>query len=128
MLVDADNVVGARLQALLDALPAQDATIVAAGRPEALAGVRWPPGTRLLSRTGWQRADVALARAYQPHEGPLLLVSGDGDFALLAARHPGPVLVVSEAPAAGLRAAAPVLDPVHDGLEALRAWLAAVRR
>lgn len=72
---------------------------------------------------GWQRADVALARAYEPRHGPLLLVSGDGDFALLAARHPGPVLVVSEAPSARLRAAAPVVDPVHDGLDTLRGWL-----
>jgi hypothetical protein len=52
----------------------------------------------------------------------LVLASGDGDFALLAAGHGGPVLVVSDRPASRLRRAGTVVDPVTDGLDALRRW------
>jgi hypothetical protein len=44
----------------------------------------------------------------------------------LAGRHPGPVLVVSEAAAGPYREVATVLDPVHDGAASLRSWLRAV--
>lgn len=122
VLVDADNLHRARIAALLVALPA-DAVIRAAGSPGALAAVTWPAGTELLPRTGWQRADLELAGAYEPDEGPLVLASGDGDFAQLGRRHAGHVLVVSDSPSAHLRAVASVLDPVHDGSEAVRAWI-----
>ena len=93
VLVDADNVTGPRLNALLRALRDVPARIVAAGSRESLRAVSWPGVALLFPREGWQRADVALADAYTPTPGPLVIVSGDGDFSLLAARHPGPVLV-----------------------------------
>lgn len=127
VLVDADNVAPSRLQPVLDVVttlgPA--ALLTASGRPRALAGLRWPTGAALLSHEGWQRADLALAAAYRPGDGPLLLVSGDGDFALLAARHGGPVMVVSGAPSGRLRDVAAVIDPAVDGVEPLRQWLRA---
>jgi hypothetical protein len=58
----------------------------------------------------------------------LVLVTGDGDFALLAARHAGPVLVISGAPSARLRQAATVVDPALDGLHPIEVWLDAVVR
>jgi hypothetical protein len=124
VLVDADNVHRSRLVGVLSALP-DDAVVVAAGSPAVLRPVAWPPGTRLLPRTGWQRADLELAAAYEPDDGPLIVVSGDGDFAHLARRHSGHVLVVSEAPAAALRSVGAVLDPVHDGVTAILAWITA---
>jgi hypothetical protein len=126
VLVDADNVHRSRVAAVLSALPTE-AVVVASGSPELLARVPWPDGTLRLPRSGWQRADLELAAAYQPDSGPLVLVSGDGDFAQLAARHGGHVLVVSEAPSARLRAVATTLDPVHDGVAAIRDWLNAAR-
>ena len=126
VLVDADNVTGPRLKALLHALRGVPTRMLAAGARESLNAVSWPETALLLPREGWQRADVALASAYVPTPGPLLIVSGDGDFALLAARHPGPVLVVSEAASSRLRSVAPVVDPIHDGVGPLAAWVRAV--
>ena len=125
VLVDADNVDPTRVALVLAALPAY-ASVVAAGRRSALAAVSWPEGTTLLPASGWQRADLALAAAYTPSDEPLLLMSGDSDFALLAGRHSGPVLVVSEAPSHRLRAVVPVHDPAVDDPGDLRRWIEAV--
>jgi hypothetical protein len=124
VLVDADNLHPARLSALLLALP-EDTVVIAAGSSHALQRVRWSSGATLLPRSGWQRADLELAAAYQPDEGPLILASGDGDFAQLGRRHGGHVLVVSDAPSAQLRSVGTVLDPVHDGAAAIRRWVGA---
>jgi hypothetical protein len=128
VLVDADNVPPARLLPLLRLLPAggRDVRLVVSGRDAALARLRWPAYAEVVPATGWQRADVVLAAAYRPGAEPLVVVSGDGDFALLAARHDGPVLVVSGAASARLRDAATVVDPVQDGVGPLRRWLDAV--
>jgi hypothetical protein len=125
VLVDADNVPPARVRAVLDELP-PGTDIVAIGSPRALSRVNWPDDARVQAAVGWQRADLALAEIYEGGEDALVLVSGDGDFALLAQQHLGPVLVVSEAASERLRRVATVIDPVHDGLERLRAWFAAV--
>ncbi|MEO6714809.1 MAG: hypothetical protein ABIM89_15475 [Mycobacteriales bacterium] len=125
VLVDADNVPPARVRAVLAELP-PDADIVVVGSARALARVEWPSQARVEEATGWQRADVALARIYVGGEDPLVLISGDGDFALLAQQHRGPVLVVSEAASERLREVATVIDPVHDGTQRLRSWLVAV--
>jgi hypothetical protein len=125
VLIDADNVPRSRLVAVLAVLP-RDAEIVVAGSPQILDRIGWPAGARLLPRTGWQRADLELAAAYRQDDGPLILVSGDGDFAHLARRHGGHVLVVSQAPSAQLRGVGTTLDPVHDGPDAIRDWLVAV--
>jgi hypothetical protein len=37
---------------------------------------------RWCRRTGWQGADVVLAAAYQPGDVPLVVVSGDGPYAI----------------------------------------------
>jgi hypothetical protein len=134
VLVDADNVAPRRVQAVLDLLPVaaqpvdarHDVRVVAAGHPAALAELRLPAYAEILPSAGWQRADVALAAAYTPDDGPLVVVSGDGDFGLLAGRHSGPVLVVSGAASSRLRDVARVLDPVVDGVGAVRDWLVAV--
>lgn len=128
VLVDADNVPRGRLQPVLDLLGTvvPPPRVTAGGRPAALAALRWPADTTLLPSEGWQRADLALAAAYHADDDPLVLVTGDGDFGLLAARHPGPVLVVSGSPSGRLRDAGTVVDPAVDGLEPVRAWLAAV--
>jgi hypothetical protein len=126
VLVDADNLHRARLAALLLALP-EDAVITAAGSQRILDAVTWPDGAMLIPRTGWQRADLELAGAYVPDSGPLVLATGDGDFAQLGRRHAGHVLVVSDAPSGHLREVGTVLDPVHDGPDALRAWLRGAR-
>ncbi len=128
VLVDADNVDPVRTAAVLDALPAYGGVIelVVAGHPRALARVSWPAYADVREAQGWQHADVVLAGAYRPGSHPLVLVSGDGDFALLVARHHGPVLVVSEAPSARLRGELALVDPVVDGLDRLRDWFAAV--
>lgn len=125
VLIDADNVGPARVQPVLVELAAAHlpVTIVVSGREEALARVSWPASTRQVVASGWQRADVALAQAYRQDENPLIVVSGDGDFALLAARHPGPVLIVSSAPSYRLTGNATVTDPALDGPTALRGWL-----
>lgn len=127
VLVDADNVPVARLQVLAAALApyADAARIVVAGHSDVVDAVRWPVPPEMLVAEGWQRADLALAAAYRPTSEPLVLASGDSDFVQLAARHSGPVLIVSEAAAARYRDVATVVDPVHDQAE-LAQWLAAV--
>ena len=125
VLVDADNVDPVRTRAVLDALP-DAADVVVAGHPRALARVDWPDAATVVEAAGWQRADLVLAGAYRPSGEALVLLSGDGDFGLLVARHGGPVLVVSEAASywlAGGRVT--VVDPVVEGVEPLRQWLAA---
>lgn len=126
VLVDADNVVPRRVQPVLDLLARLEAPvrIVASGRDTALRRLTWPPETQLHSETGWQRADLALAAAYIPSTDPLLLVSGDGDFGLVATRHPGPVLVVSGAASTRLREGTTIVDPATDGVGAIEQWLA----
>lgn len=125
MLIDADNVPPARVRVVLAELPVY-ADIVVVGSARALARVSWPEHARVEEATGWQRADVALAQIYEGGDDPLVLISGDGDFALLAQQHQGPVLVVSEAASERLRRVATVIDPVHDGTDRLRSWLQAV--
>jgi hypothetical protein len=129
VLIDADNVVPQRVApvlALLAGLP--EVRITASGRRQALARVSWPAGTELLEHAGWQRADLALAEAYSPAAEPLVLITGDGDFGLLASRHPGPVLVISGAASARLRDGTTVVDPALDGLAPVEAWLTAYAR
>ena len=126
VLVDADNVVPRRVEPVLALLTDVPVRITASGRGEALARVSWPAGTELLEHAGWQRADLALADAYSPAAEPLVLITGDGDFGLLASRHPGPVLVISGAASARLRDGTTVVDPALDGLAPVEAWLAQV--
>jgi hypothetical protein len=126
VLVDADNLSAPRLRALLRTLPAGDTDLVVAGSPRALAAVTWPAGATVTAVEGWQEADLVLVAAYRRGREPLVLASGDGDFAMLAGGHPGPVLVVADHPASRLRAAGTVVDPVIDGLGALRRWFDAV--
>jgi hypothetical protein len=101
--------------------------LVVAGHPARLEQVAWPEGADVRAASGWQGADAVLASAYVPDAEPLVLVTGDGDFALLASRHAGPVLVVGTASStSGRLRSGPgvvVVDPVHDGLERLRSWL-----
>jgi hypothetical protein len=127
VLVDADNVLPARVQPVVDLLGrVPRVRTVVTGRAGALAQVDWPADAVVEPWSGWQRADLALARAYRPDRDPLVLITGDGDFGLLAARHPGPVLVVSGAPSTALRDVATVIDPAVEGVEPVRAWLDAV--
>jgi hypothetical protein len=132
VLVDADNLAAARLRLFVEALPEDgaDLEVVVAGSPGAVAAVSWPAYAEVLGITGWQRADVALVEAYEHRrdlEGPLVLVTGDGDFGLLAARHRGPVLVVSGSPSSRLReGGAAVIDTALVGADPVRAWLRAV--
>lgn len=127
VLVDADNVLPARVQPVVDLLGrVPGVRTIVSGRASALELVSWPAGAVVEPWSGWQRADLALARAYRPDRCPLVLVSGDGDFGLLAARHPGPVLVVSGAASTALHDAATVVDPAVVGLEPVRGWLEAV--
>ena len=125
VLVDADNVSPRRLQPVLDLLSALagGVELTASGRRHALDALDWPASSELLAHAGWQRADAALAEAYSPADVPLILVTGDGDFALLAARHPGPVLVVSGAPSGRLRDHALVVDPATEGTAPIATWL-----
>ena len=125
VLVDADNVDPVRTRALLDALDGVEAAIVVAGHPRALARTAWPAAATVVEAAGWQSADLVLAEAYEPGPDPLVLVSGDGDFGLLVARHTGPVLVVSEAASYRLTGAT-VVDPAVEGGDPLRHWLRAV--
>lgn len=129
VLIDADNVAVARIASVLAALAAlaPEARLVVSGRPEALEQTPWPSGSVRLPASGWQRADMQLAEAYQPDREPLVLVTGDGDFALLAARHGGPVLVVSGAASRRLAETATVTDPALHGEGPIRAWLDSVR-
>jgi hypothetical protein len=94
-------------------------------RPAALDRLRWPENAELIASAGWQRADASLAESYLPSADPLLLITGDGDFALLAERHPGPVLVVSGAASGRLRSGTTVVDPATEGVGPIEAWLAA---
>lgn len=136
VLVDADNVSASRLRlvcaAVVDAQTTGNPDVVdsmrfvAAGRSHAIDAVDWPSIAELVRIAGWQEADMALASAYVPDREPLLLVTGDGDFGLLAGRHPGPVLIVSAAASGRLREAARVIDPAVDGGRELREWLASV--
>lgn len=124
VLVDADNLAPRRLQPVISLLAdSSPRRLIASGRPQALRGLTWPLDSELIERSGWQHADVALAQAYLPSADPLVLISGDGDFALLAARHPGSVLVVSGSPSGRLRDGTTVVDPALDGLEPIRDWL-----
>ncbi len=125
VLVDADNVAPPRLAPVLAALGLvmADVHLSASGHERALDQLSWPAGAELLPTSGWQRADLALAAAYRPGVEPLVLVSGDGDFALLAGRHPGPVLVVSGAASGRLRDVATVIDPATEGVAPILAWL-----
>ena len=131
VLVDVDNLDVGRLRLVAAELARAVAAgraprIVVAGPAPRIGELDWPDGAAVLTAGGWQRADAALAQAYQPDGEPLVLVSGDGDFSLLAQRHPGPVLVVGVARSTSSRlkdGASAVVDPVHDGLERLRAWL-----
>lgn len=126
VLVDADNISGPRLRAFLSAVPVSEVEIVVAGAPRALAAVQWPRRARVIQVEGWQQADLALVDAYRAMTDPLVLVTGDGDFGMLAATHRGPVLVISDRPASRLRAAGTVIDPVLEGVDAVRAWFDAV--
>jgi hypothetical protein len=126
VLVDADNVSAPRLRAFLRAVPLDEVEMVVAGHPAAVGAVTWPRSAALHQVQGWQQADLVLVEAYRRGDHPLVLVSGDGDFAMLAGTHPGPVLVISDRPASRLRAAGTVVDPVVDGLNPVRHWFDAV--
>ena len=126
VLIDADNVSAPRIAALLRALPLDEVEIVVAGSPRAMSAVRWPAQARRSEIEGWQQADLKLMDAYRPGSDGLVLVTGDGDFGMLAATHAGPVLVVSDRPASRLRSAGTVVDPVLDGVDAVRLWFDAV--
>jgi hypothetical protein len=126
VLIDADNLSAARLAAFLRALPVDESDVLVVGSPRALGAVDWPRAARVVEAEGWQRADILLVEAYRGGEEPLVLVSGDGDFAGLVRGHRGPVLVVSDRPASGLRGVGRVLDPLIDGVEELRRWFDAV--
>ncbi|MGH3988983.1 MAG: hypothetical protein ACRDTZ_16995, partial [Pseudonocardiaceae bacterium] len=91
VLVDADNLDVPRLRLLVAALEAAletwpSADIVVAGAPTALDALDWPSEAQVLPASGWQGADLLLARAYRADDRPLLLATGDGDFAQLARR------------------------------------------
>ena len=126
VLIDADNLAAARIAAFLRAVPLSEVEIVVAGSPRALAGVAWPERARINAAEGWQQADLELIAAHRASDEPLVLVSGDGDFAMLAETHPGPVLVISDRPASRLRTVGTVIDPVIDGLDPVRRWFDAV--
>ena len=127
ILIDADNLGVPRLRLLVAALEAAPSgDVVIAGAPAALEAVDWPPQAQVLPASGWQGADILLARAYRTDDRPLLLATGDGDFAQLARRHPGPVLVVGGAFSRSRTFAGPRIatnDPAADGGAQLRAWL-----
>jgi hypothetical protein len=125
VLIDADNVAPRRVQPVLDLLSERpDVRITASGRAGALRRLALPDTAEILVHAGWQSADLALAEAYEPSADPLILVTGDGDFGLLATRHPGPVLVVSGAASERLRGGTTVVDPATEGTTPIRSWLA----
>ncbi len=126
VLVDADNLSAPRLRALLRGVPMSEVEMVVAGSPRALAAVDWPRSARVHAVEGWQQADLFLVSSYRPGNTPLVLATGDGDFGLVATTHGGPVLVVSDRPASRLRAAASVVDPVVDCVDAVRQCFDAV--
>jgi hypothetical protein len=124
VLVDADNVAAQRIEPVLALfVNVPGVRITASGGRAALDRVSWPDGTELLEHAGWQRADLALADAYSPADEPLVLITGDGDFGLLASRHPGPVLVISGAASGRLRDGTTVVDPALEGLAPIESWL-----
>ncbi|HEY6425498.1 MAG TPA: hypothetical protein VIY28_20105 [Pseudonocardiaceae bacterium] len=127
VLVDADNLDVARLRLLVTALKtAVAADIVVAGAPTALDALDWPTAAQVLPASGWQGADLLLARSYRADDRPLLLATGDGDFAQLARRHPGPVLLVGRASSRSRAFTGPRItatDPAADGGAQLRSWL-----
>ncbi|HXT45167.1 MAG TPA: HIT domain-containing protein [Pseudonocardiaceae bacterium] len=128
VLVDADNLDVPRLRLLVAALEAAaSADVVVAGAPAALEAIDWPAHARVLPAAGWQGADLLLAHAYRAEDRPLLLATGDGDFAQLVRRHPGPVLLVGSTSNRSRALAAPHItptDPALDGGAQLRAWIA----
>ena len=128
VLVDADNLDVPRLRLLVAALDiAPSADIVVAGAPEALEAIDWPPQAQVFPASGWQGADLLLARTYRAEDRPLLLATGDGDFAQLARRHPGPVLLVSGTSSRSRALTGPRItptDPAADGGAAMRSWIA----
>jgi hypothetical protein len=128
VLVDADNLDVPRLRLLVAALDAGPAAeVVVAGAPAALDAIDWPSRAQVLPASGWQGADLLLARAYRADDRPLLLATGDGDFAQLARRHPGPVLLVSGTASRSRTLSGPRItptDPAADGGAALRSWIA----
>ncbi|MGH3763802.1 MAG: hypothetical protein ACRDS0_25705 [Pseudonocardiaceae bacterium] len=132
VLVDADNLDVPRLRLLvaaLDAAPTAD--VMVAGAPAALDAIDWPPRAQVVPASGWQGADLLLARAYHADDRPLLLATGDGDFAQLARRHPGSVLLVSGTSSRSRTLTGPRItptDPAADGGAALRAWIAGWER
>jgi hypothetical protein len=127
VLIDADNVVPQRIRPVLDLLTelGTPVRVTVSGSQAALDRTDWPAGSELLAHAGWQQADLALAAAYSPSADPLLLITGDGDFGLLASRHPGEVLVVSGAASNRLRDGTLVVDPAAEGTNRIRNWLAA---
>jgi hypothetical protein len=127
VLVDADNLDVPRLRLLVAALElAPSPDIVVAGAPAVLEALDWPPQAQVLPASGWQGADLLLARSYHVDEQPLLLATGDGDFVHLARRHPGPVLLVGGTSSRSWAFIGPqitVTDPAADGGAQLRSWL-----
>jgi hypothetical protein len=128
VLLDVDNLDTPRLRLLIAALEAvPSAQVVAAGAAPALEAIDWPPWVRVLLATGWQGADVLLARSYHANDQPLLLATGDGDFVQLARRHPGPVLLVGGTSSRSRAFTGPRItatDPAADAGAELRSWLA----
>jgi hypothetical protein len=127
IMVDADNLDVPRLRLLVVALEAApSANLVVAGAQAALEAIDWPPQAQVLPASGWQGADLLLARAYRADAQPLLLATGDGDFAQLARRHPGPVLLVGGTSSRSRAFTGPRItttDPAADGGAELRSWL-----
>jgi hypothetical protein len=127
VLIDADNLDVPRLRLLVTALEAAPSgAVVVAGALPALEAVDWPPQARILPASGWQGADMLLARTYRTDDRPLLLATGDGDFAQLARRHPGWVLVVGGTSSRSRTLTGPRItttDPAADGGAQLRSWL-----
>ncbi len=127
VLIDGDNLDVPRLRLLVAALDiVLSAEVVVAGAPTALEALDWPPRAQVLPASGWQRADLLLAGAYHTGDQPLLLATGDGDFAQLARRHPGPVLLVGGTSSRSRAFTGPritVTDPAEDGGAQLRSWL-----
>lgn len=127
VLIDADNLDIPRLRLLVAALEtACCAEMVVAGAPDALEAIDWPRIARVLPASGWQGADLLLAHSYHAADRPLLLATGDGDFAQLARRHPGPVLLVGCTSSRSRALTGPRItptDPAADGGAELRTWL-----